>query len=212
VGIIGPNGGGKTTLLKLMLGLLTPSAGSVRLFGGAPAATRHRAGYVPQFIEVDRRFPITVRDVVLMGLAGSRTWFPRASSSDHSAAMEALASVGMEPLAGRRFGELSGGQRQRCIIARAIASRPDVLFLDEPTASVDLTLESGLFDLLHRLNDVMTIVLVTHDLGFISDHVTRVACINHRMVTHAAGDVTVASAVQNLYPGGALQVRHHCHI
>ena len=190
LGVIGPNGGGKTTLLRAILGFVEPTQGSVEVFGRPPIAARHWIGYVPQFPEFDREFPISVRDVVLMGRRGRRGLHPWWKRSDREAAAEALASVGLADHLRDPIGELSGGQRQRVFIARALASKPRILILDEPTASVDSAAQEHVYDLLAQLNRDMAIVLVTHDIGVISSHVEQVACLNRFLFSHGDQSLT----------------------
>ena len=208
LGIIGPNGGGKTTLLKLILGLLRPDAGTIRLFGQTPAKARHLTGYVPQSSQSDFTFPITVAEVVAMGVLSPGTILFRNPAKE--VIQEAMASVGIEPLARTPFGELSGGQRQRCLIARALASKPRLLILDEPTSSVDTSVEQDFFELLHRLNATMTIILVSHDIGFISAYVNRVACVNRKLVCHDMETLDITKISRDAYPGGMSMLKHHC--
>lgn len=189
IAVIGPNGGGKSTLLKIILGLLEPEAGSVALFGAAPSRTRHRVGYIPQHAQFDTDFPVTVRQAVLMGRLGHTRLGRRYTAQDREAADRAMAALELEPLAKREISALSGGQRQRMLAARALASEPDMLALDEPTASVDSRVEQSFYDMLRELHARMPIVLVSHDLGFISAYVNRVACLNQRLVVRAVEDV-----------------------
>lgn len=210
LGVVGPNGGGKTTLIRLMLGLLKPAEGTVNLFGGEPAQGRKYAGYVPQFSLTDHSFPITVAEVVAMGAMTGRTFFPKLSGAVTEAAREAMAAVDIEPLAGKPWGALSGGQRQRTLIARALAGNPRIMLLDEPTASVDATVEQGFFDLLKRLNTFMTVVLVSHDIGFISSYVNRIACVNRRVVVHDMADVQSGQIIRDAYGTGMTMLTHHC--
>ena len=183
-GIIGPNGGGKSTLLKIILGLLPPVKGTVRIYGKSPKIGRKYIGYVPQYSEYDKQYPITVWDVVLMGRRSIRGLHPVYSSIDKNETIEALKKVNMLELKKRHISELSGGQRQRVFIARALVSHPKILLLDEPTASIDRDLQINFYKLLSQLNETVTIVLVTHDIGVISSYVNRVACLNHYMFTH----------------------------
>ena len=185
LGIIGPNGSGKTTLLKLMLGIIKPDRGDIKVLGKAPHHVSHRIGYVPQNIDFNITFPISVLDVTLMGrLSRSRIgrWY---SGEDFPKAEDALRKVGMWKHRRASIGRLSVGQRQRVLIARALATDPEILFLDEPTASVDLEFGTNLFDLLHQLNEKVTIITITHDVGVISRHVKSVACVNRSLVFHS---------------------------
>jgi len=199
LGIIGPNGGGKTTLLRVILGLQRLASGTVRVFGLPPSEVRRRVGYVPQHLVFDRSFPITVREVALMGRLLHKGLFSRYSGSDRRIADEALATVGLSRLAGRSVGGLSGGELQRLLIARALVSEPELLLLDEPTASVDPEMKTSIYDLLDRLKQEMTIILVTHDTGTISRHVSRIACLNCTMVSHDSGKVN-RQDVEHMYP------------
>jgi len=188
--ILGPNGGGKTTLLKLALGLLSPLSGNVSIFGERPGKDRGVAGYVPQDAGRNRNFPITVLEVVLqgrIGLPGRRGI--RYSGEDRSAAMEALRSLKMDGMAGRSMGELSQGQRQRVLIARGLASDPRVLFLDEPLASIDPDTRDMLLTLLGELRGRMTVVLVSHDMSAVSGHATAIACVNRKVFYHDSAEI-----------------------
>lgn len=189
LGIIGPNGGGKTTLLKIILGLLEPDGGNVTVFGQPPAKTRHRIGYVPQYAQIDEAVPATVLDIVLSGRIGRSRWGFRYRPDDRRAAIEALDRVGIADLADRRVGTLSGGQRQRMLIARALVAESEVLLLDEPTAGVDPYVEQNLNDLLHQLNEHLPILIVSHDISFVSTHLKRVACLNRRLTVHNADEI-----------------------
>lgn len=180
--VLGPNGGGKTTLIKVILGLVSPDTGSVSVLGTEPAKARPMIGYLPQFPRFDPSFPITVLDVVLMGRY--RGLFRRYSKEDRRAALKALDTVGMSGKADRQFGSLSGGQRQRVYIARAIVKKPRLLLLDEPLTSVDPEMQSSFYRLLAGLRDSMAVVMVTHDIGVVSSEVDRVACISRRLYYH----------------------------
>jgi len=211
--VVGPNGGGKSTLIKLILGLLTPDAGAVRLLGGMPKNTRNQIGYVPQYADFDPLFPVTVLDVALMGRLASRPWgWPRLrySRADREAAFAALIEMGLGHLAGEAFAELSGGQRQRVLIARALVSASRMLILDEPTANIDAQVEGDLFEILERLNRQMAIVLVTHDLGFASQFFKSVICVNQRVHVHPTSAIS-GEVIQELYGGDLSMIRHdHC--
>lgn len=203
--VIGPNGGGKTTLARLILGLLSPSAGTVSIFGKPPQASRHRIGYVPQYTSFDPNFPVTVRDVALMGRVALRPGLHR--KRDFDAADHALDQVGLSDLRNRPFADLSGGQRQRVLIARALAAGPEILLLDEPTANVDVAAEHQLDALLHRFESELTVLLITHDLGFVNELVNRVVCVNRTVKVHPTAEVT-ADMIQELYGGHVRRVDH----
>jgi zinc transport system ATP-binding protein len=188
--LLGPNGGGKTTLLKLMLGILKPTRGTVHVFATPPRESSHRLGYMPQHINVNQSFPISVLDAVLMGrLRPGRGW-SRYTRKDKMAAEQALKRVEMWEYRNRRAGELSGGQAQRVFIARALVAEPEAILLDEPTASVDTKHQTDLFDILKELNETVTIVVVSHDVGIISSHVKSVACVNQQVYYHDGAEIT----------------------
>jgi len=206
VRIIGPNGGGKTTLLKLVLGLLQPDAGEVSVFGAPPHRCRYRIGYSPQHPHYDSQFPITVIDVVLMARL-ERRWGGRYTSADKQAAFDALDELGVADLASRSFDALSGGERQRVLVARAIASDPAILLLDEPTANVDMAAGNKLLEILQSLNERMTILMVSHDLGFVSQAVKSVVCVNRQVVIHPTSDIT-GEKIIDIYGADLRMVRH----
>ena len=185
--IIGPNGGGKTTLLKVMLGLLKPWSGEVVTH--LPPG-RGRLGYVPQFSTFDKNFPLRIADLVLMGTLGRRGLLARYSHEDREAAQQALARLGLEDVARAHVAEVSGGQLQRALIARALVSDPAILFLDEPTASIDAESRGSLMGLLEELNREIPIVVVTHDVTSIAPMVRRIACINRRLFYHGGPELT----------------------
>jgi zinc transport system ATP-binding protein len=212
--LIGPNGSGKTTLIRIILGILKPTEGKVIILGEEvnQFSQWRRIGYVPQkATHLDPYFPASVREVVAMGLLSQKR-FPRFLSRQDEALIDrALEQVDMKPLKGRRIGELSGGQQQRVFIARAIVNGPDVLFLDEPTAGVDAEMQARFYEMLAALNQKkgLTIVLITHDIGVITKHVNKVACLNQRLFFHGTHeDFCSSSMVQEL-----LQGEHHlvCH-
>ncbi|NLW55213.1 MAG: ABC transporter ATP-binding protein [Firmicutes bacterium] len=195
-GVIGPNGGGKTTLLRLILGSLEPVRGTVRLFAHPPQKTSRLVGYVPQSGNFKKDFPVSVLEVVLMGRMLPGKLFPCYSAADHSAAQAALEAVGLQELAKAKFGELSGGQKQRTLIARALVADPQLLILDEPTANLDHRAEQEIYTLLKALNQKVTIIAVSHDLGFVSSYVNKVAYLNRNLVLHPPGKISPASVAE----------------
>ena len=204
--VVGPNGGGKTTLMKLIIGLLTPDNGEVLIFGKPPEVNRKLIGYVPQYAVYDRQFPISVKEVVCMGRLG-RSITGRYNSEDWNRTMHALGEVGLARFADHSFSALSGGQRQRALIARALASGGEILILDEPTANIDQESESHLFELLGELNQRMTILMVTHDVGFASKFFKRIACVNRRVVIHPTSELT-GELIKEMYGGDFRMIRH----
>jgi zinc transport system ATP-binding protein len=206
--IVGPNGGGKTTLMKLVIGLLQPDHGTIRIFGKKPEDAYTLIGYVPQYAQYDKQFPISVKEVVCMGRLGS-SFSGRYSKEDREQTSRALREVGMADHAGRSFASLSGGQRQRVLIARALATGGEILILDEPTANIDRESEIHLFDLLRDLNRRMTILMVTHDVGFASTFFKSIACVNRQVVIHPTSELT-GKLIQEMY-GGDLQMIRHDH-
>lgn len=197
--VIGPNGGGKTTLLRLMLGLLKPDQGSIRVLGLPAKEASHLIGYVPQEVHGNRSFPITSLDVIMMGMLEPGKRLVRRPRQDRAAALEALARMDMTSYAGRRLDELSGGQRQRVFIARAMVARPKLLFLDEPTSSIDAKGQANFFELLKELNEKVTILVVTHDVMVVSKYVKSVACVNKRLHYHGKAEIT-RDMMEMMYP------------
>ncbi|MCG6880010.1 MAG: ABC transporter ATP-binding protein [Deltaproteobacteria bacterium] len=190
LGMIGPNGGGKTTLLKLLLGILKPDRGLIRVLGEEPHRARRRVGYVPQNTDANNTFPVSVMDVVLMGRLAITRMGKNFSSKDRPMVEEALRKVGMWNRKNTQIGKLSGGQRQRVLIARALVAEPEILFLDEPTAKVDPEFESNIYDFLKELNQRATIMTITHDVGVISRYVKSVACVNRTLIYHEEAQIT----------------------
>ncbi len=211
LGVVGPNGSGKTTLLKIILGLIHPLRGKVRVFGHPPERARHLIGYVPQHADLDSSFPISVMDVILIGRLGKAPRFGRYRKTDRQTAEEAMQEVEIYDLRNRRFGTLSGGQKQRVLMARALVGKPDLLLLDEPTTSVDGRVEQDIYELLKRLNEMVTIILVSHDLGFISSYVKHVACVNRRLVCSTTKEIT-GEAIEACYSGPVHMIKHTCEL
>ena len=199
IAMIGPNGGGKTTLLKLMLGLLKPGKGSIRILGDTTEKASHHIGYVPQDVHINRNFPITAMDIVLMGkLEPNRRW-AKSSAQDRQEALDALKRMEIGASADNKIGELSGGQRQRVFIARALVSQPKLLLLDEPTASIDAKGQAEFYRLLKTLNRDIPILVVSHDLVAISTYVKSVACVNKRLHYHNQAEIT-GEMLEEMYP------------
>lgn len=211
LGIIGPNGSGKTTLLKLILGLLKPDTGSITIRGRPSAQALEKVGYVPQFANFDRDFPASVQEAVMLGLLRESSYFGIFRREERHKAGEALEKVGAGDLEHRRIGQLSGGELQRVLVARALASDPDVLLLDEPTASIDYRAEENFFDLLRRLNQEVTIMVVSHDIGFITSHVNRVACLNRTLICHPTEELS-SELLASVYETPVEMIAHQHHV
>ena len=197
VGMVGPNGSGKTTLLKIILGLLDPDKGSVEVLGKQPYQAVKEIGYMPQLTPFSRDFPISVEETLLMGRLGKTSSIGLFSKEDKQVAADSMEAVEVLDLRKRSIGSLSGGQLQRVLIARALTCNPEIMILDEPTANVDMKIEKDIFDLLKKLNEKITIIVVTHDIGFISQYITKVACINRTLVCHPTSELT-GETIENL--------------
>jgi zinc transport system ATP-binding protein len=208
IGLIGPNGGGKSTLLKLAAGLLKPRKGQVTVFGRPPHEARDEIGYVPQFARFSRDFPITVAQAVLLGRLGGE-FALRWSPADRAAADRAIEETELDALSDRPLVALSGGELQRVLIARALAAEPRLLLLDEPTSNLDQRAEEDMFALLSRLTDRMAVVLVSHDVGFVTGFVQRVACISRTLICHDTSALT-GEVINELY-GHPVRAVHHSH-
>ncbi len=182
--IIGPNGGGKSTLLKLILGIKKAKNGTIKILNKEPSKNLSTIGYVPQNTNVNVDFPIKVIEVVMMGHVGHKRPLFGYRKEEIACAMGALAQVSMEKFADKKIGSLSGGQRQRVMIARALCAHPSILILDEPTASIDVTGQKQIYDLLKILNKTITIVVVSHDISVILSYASKVAHINKNISYH----------------------------
>jgi zinc transport system ATP-binding protein len=210
LGIIGPNGGGKSTLLKLILGQLRPGSGRISLLGGKPSQNSSQVGYVSQYNNFPRNFPITVLDTVAMGLQ-SRFFQPiRLKREVLDKCEHALGLVKGHKLRDRKISELSGGQLQRVMIARALISEPKLILLDEPTASIDPGGEIDVFQLLASMYSSLTVVVVSHDVGFVSGYINKIACVNQRLVTHKPKELS-SKVLEELYGGHVHAVMHSLH-
>ena len=207
VGIVGPNGAGKSTLIKAILGLVPLVSGAIKIFGQPIARVRRRVGYVPQRESVDWDFPVSVLDVTLMGTYGQLGWFRRPSARERNLALECLTQVGMQDFAHQQIGQLSGGQQQRTFLARALAQRADIYFMDEPFAGVDAATEQTIFNLLMQLRDQgKTVIVVHHDLRTVPRYFDYLIMLNVRVV--AAGLTHAVFTEDNLRKtyGGRLSI------
>lgn len=185
--VIGPNGGGKSTLIKILLGILKADSGDVKIFGEKPGKNKN-IGYVPQNVTAGRGFPITVSEAAMMGRMLSKGG--RTKKEDREYVMSVLEELQIADVAHKRMDDLSGGQRQRVLMARALAAEPELLFLDEPASNVDIEGQTRIYDLLAKMNDKMTIAVVSHDLTIIPKYVTSVACVSTTMHKHDEAEIT----------------------
>jgi zinc transport system ATP-binding protein len=211
--VVGPNGGGKSTLLKLILGLLRPDAGVVRVLDIPPEQARPQVGYLAQRERLDPQFPVTVLDVVLMGRLGRKSLFGPYGKADREVAAQALNDVGMYQLRRRSFSSLSGGQSQRVLIARALACEPKLLLLDEPTAHLDPGVQDDFYRLLYQMHERLTLVTVSHDVGFVSKYVNTVVCVSRHVVVHQTSEIT-GEVIREIYNRDMHMVVHqdgHAH-
>lgn len=206
VAVVGPNGGGKSTLLKLILGILQPSLGRIRVLGQTPQKSSASIGYVPQHISFDQNFPVSVLDVVLMGRV-DRSRFGFYSRHDKEISYQALEQVHLQGFANRPFSDLSGGERQRVLIAQALATGARILLLDEPTANVDSVAQRLIFDLLLEINHNTTIIMVSHNLNVVTTNATHIACVNHTCSMVPVDQFNEETIDQTFHPG--LRVLHH---
>lgn len=202
--VVGPNGGGKSTFLKIILGLITPQKGQVKVLGMSPFEARRWIGYMPQFINFDPRFPITVLDIVQMGTLSLGKKVLKEES------LYLLEELGMRELANQPFWALSGGQRQRTLIARALVGQPKILIFDEPTANMDVEVSQKLIELMKTLNQRMTILMVSHDYRFVESVVSHVICVNKNVAVHGTEAITI-DRIQDTFHGHVRLIQHnHC--
>lgn len=217
IAIIGPNGGGKTTLIRMLLGLEKPTNGEIRLFGKKLKNFKdwNKIGFVPQRAsQVDQNFPATALDIVKMGRVSKRKFFSRESAQDRQAVDDAMEKMDILDLKDKMVGTLSGGQRQRVMIARALASKPEILILDEPNTGVDVASQQSFYALLARLNkeDKMTIVFITHDIGVIADDIGRLFTINQKaIICNDPKEAMSCEDMSELYGISAHLVHNHKH-
>ncbi|MCW8931011.1 MAG: metal ABC transporter ATP-binding protein [Gammaproteobacteria bacterium] len=207
-GLVGPNGGGKTTLLKLILGLYKAQTGKIKIFGKPLKNQRKLIGYVPQYANFNSDFPISVQDTVLQGRLGISRCLGAYCQKDKVIAQKVMQETEIDNLAQRSIQSLSGGQMQRVLVARALAAEPEILLLDEPTANIDQRAEKDIFDLFKSINQRMTILIISHDIGFVSDYINKVFCLNKTLVCHDSTPVT-SDTIHTLYGGHVSEVHHH---
>lgn len=196
IGIIGPNGGGKTTLLKTILGIIKPASGHIYLCEGLNK--RNCFGYVPQTSNIDYLYPISVLDVVKTGRLVKKRILKGYDKNDFEIAIDAIKKMDLLEYQNKLFGNLSGGEKQRTLIARALATNPQILLLDEPTSNVDSRVGYRFYELLSELNKEITIIMVSHDIGAISQNVKKIACLNRKLVYHDSKEIT-KEMLENVY-------------
>lgn len=185
IGIVGPNGGGKTTLLKVVLGLLLPMSGDIRFFRDGQICDNLRIGYMPQQSQTDKRFPITVHEVVLSGMDAERRLFKRLTKEQRQRARDVEESLGLSEIAHCPLGQLSGGQRQRTLLGRALVSHPELLVLDEPDAYIDKNFADRLYSVLNEINSSCAVIIVSHDIGSVTQNVKDVMYVDHGLTTYS---------------------------
>ncbi|MBQ8098925.1 MAG: ABC transporter ATP-binding protein [Bacteroidaceae bacterium] len=190
LGIIGPNGGGKTTLVKILLGLVKPSEGTVTFFHEGKPSSRPRIGYLPQYLSFDHKFPVTVTDVVLSGLLGQRNLFRRFTEDEHKQAHQIISQLELQEFAQAPISQLSGGQRQRVLLGRTLICQPKLIILDEPSTYIDHQHQSELYAILNEINRQCAIILVSHDIGTVLQNVSNIVCVNGHAHFHPVSEVT----------------------
>ena len=189
LGVIGPNGGGKTTLIKSILGLHQPDTGKIRFFKQGKEVPEIKMGYLPQYNTIDKKFPISVYEVILSGLSKQKSLFRRYNDEHHESVRQMIVRMGLEGLEHRAIGELSGGQLQRILLGRALVSNPEVVILDEPSTYIDKRFETKLYSLLEEINQERAIILVSHDIGTVLKNVKTIACVNETVHYHPHTEV-----------------------
>jgi len=216
VALLGPNGGGKTTLIKLLLGLIVPNRGEIEILNtNQKKFTKcNKIGYVPQNVSLfDNSFPLSVYETVSLGLAGEKSWFSFLTAKEKTQIEEAMETASILDLKDKNLSELSGGQRQRVMIARALVSQPEILILDEPSTGVDIVTQKKFYQFLKNLNKErkLTIVFITHDLGVIADDVNYVLAVNQKLIfAGTAQEMLSCESVSELYGTKSHVVHHHC--
>ena len=189
LGIIGPNGGGKTTLIKSILGLHQPQKGKIRFYKEGKEVSEINMGYLPQYNNIDKKFPISVYEVILSGLSKQKSIFRRYSNEQHELVRQMIVRMGLDGMDKRAIGELSGGQLQRALLGRALVSNPEVIILDEPNTYIDKRFEAKLYSLLEDINKERAIILVSHDIGTVLKNVKTIACVNETVHYHPHTEV-----------------------
>lgn len=210
LGIIGPNGGGKTTLIKVILGLLQPAEGKIQFFRQGTEVPEISIGYLPQYNSIDKKFPISVYDVVLSGLNRKKSLFRSFTKAHHRKTEEVIARMGLEGLEDRAIGALSGGQMQRALLGRAVVSDPQVIILDEPNTYIDKRFEAKLYSLLEEINKERAIILVSHDIGTVLQNVKSIACVNGTLDYHP--DTEVSAEWLEEHFGCPIELLGHGHL
>ena len=190
LGIIGPNGGGKTTLMKVILGLLKPSEGKITFYDNGMPVEQLEIGYLPQYNSIDKKFPISVYEVILSGLNRQKSLFSRFTKEHHERVKETISMMGLEGMENKPIGQLSGGQMQRALLGRAIVSNPKAIFLDEPNTYIDKRFEARLYSLLEEINKQRAVILVSHDIGSVLQTVKSIACVNGTLDYHPQSEVS----------------------
>lgn len=189
LGIIGPNGGGKTTLMRLILGLMKPTKGNIRYFKDGKEVKEISMGYLPQYNALDRQFPISVYEVVLSGLSKTKGLFARYTKAQHQQVLDTLERMQLTDLKDCHIGALSGGQLQRVLLARAIVSMPDVIILDEPNTYIDRRFQKQMYEMLEQINKECAIIIVSHDIAEVLDNVKHIACVNNHLHYHTPANI-----------------------
>ena len=189
LGIIGPNGGGKTTLMRLILGLMKPTDGSIRFYKDGEEVREISMGYLPQYNHLDKQFPISVYEVVLSGLSKTKSLFSRYTQAQHQQVLDCLEQMQLTELKDRHIAALSGGQLQRVLLARAIVSKPDVVILDEPNTYIDRRFQKQMYEMLEQINRECAIIIVSHDVAEVLNNVKHIACVNHHLHYHDTADM-----------------------
>ena len=210
LGIIGPNGGGKTTLVKCMLGLHPLDKGDIRFFRNGNEVQELKVGYLPQYNAIDKKFPISIYEVILSGLSRQKPLLRKYSNAQHAQVRETIVRMGLEGLEDRPIGQLSGGQLQRTLLGRALVAHPEVLILDEPNTYIDKQFETKLYSLLEDINRECTIILISHDIGTVLQNVKTIACVNETLNYHP--DTEVSSEWLEAHFGCPIELVGHGHL